>query len=124
MKIAAATENGEIFQHFGATPEFTVFETDGARIIAKQVVETNGTGHGALIGVLGGLEADVVICGGIGGGAKEAVLSAGMQLFAGISGRADEAAAAYLAGTLPQRESVCTHHHHDGESHTCNHHHT
>ena len=55
----------------------------------SEVVDTNGSGHGALAGVLNALNADVLICGGIGGGAQTALAAAGIKLFDGVSGDAD-----------------------------------
>ena len=69
MKIAVTYENGEIFGHFGHTKQFKVYETENGKIISSKVVDTNGSGHGALAGMLSALNIDVLICGGIGGGA-------------------------------------------------------
>ena len=52
----------------------------------SEVIDTNGSGHGALAGVLNALNADVLICGGIGGGAQTALAAAGIKLFGGVSG--------------------------------------
>ncbi len=118
MKIAVTYDNGQIFQHFGRTPAFKLYEvTDGA-VTAGEVVPTNGTGHGALADMLRGLGADTLICGGIGGGAQAALEAAGIRLFAGAEGDPDEAVRMLLAGTLPAvGEANCDHHH--GEEHDC-----
>jgi predicted Fe-Mo cluster-binding NifX family protein len=132
MRIAVTYENGEIFQHFGHTEQFKVYDIEEGKIISSEVVSTNGSGHGALAGVLGALNADVLICGGIGGGAQMALAQAGIRLFGGVSGDADKAVEAYLAGTLAYNPNVqCNHHgdhHHGGTcgdhgcgSHTCGH---
>ncbi len=111
MKVATTYENGEIFQHFGRTPQFKVYE----------VIDTNGTGHGALAGFLMNLGAEVLICGGIGGGAQMAMAEAGIRLYAGASGDADEVVKAFIDGSLPEiGEATCDHHdHHEG--HECSH---
>ena len=123
MKIAVTYENGEVFQHYGRTPQFKVYEIADGRIVSSEVIDTNGTGHGALAGFLENMDAEVLICGGIGGGAQVAMSEAGIQLFAGAAGNADEVVKEYLAGTLPQiGEATCDHHeheHHDG--HDCSH---
>ena len=121
MKIAVTYENGQIFQHFGHTEQFKVYEVQEGKIVASQVVDTNGSGHGALAGVLEALAVDVLICGGIGGGARMALDAAGIQLFGGVSGDADAAAEALVAGKLVYNPDVrCSHHdHHHGEGHTC-----
>ncbi|MBR2889061.1 MAG: DUF134 domain-containing protein [Oscillospiraceae bacterium] len=125
MRIAVTYDNGEIFQHFGHTQQFKVYDVENGKIVASEVVDTNGSGHGALAGVLTALNADVLICGGIGGGAQMALAAAGIQLFGGVSGNADAAAEALVAGKLAWNPDVrCNHHdHHHGEGHDCGHHH-
>ncbi|MBQ6851870.1 MAG: NifB/NifX family molybdenum-iron cluster-binding protein [Oscillospiraceae bacterium] len=121
MKIAVTYENEEIFQHFGHTAQFKVYEVENGEIVSSQVVDTNGSGHGALAGVLTALNADVLICGGIGGGAQMALAQAGIKLFGGVTGDADTAVADFLEGKLEFNPNVqCNHHdHHHGEGHTC-----
>ena len=121
MRIAVTYENGNIFQHFGHTQQFKVYDVEGGSVIASEVVDTNGSGHGALAGVLSALKADVLICGGIGGGAQMALAAAGVKLYGGVSGNADAAVAALLSGELEFNPNVrCNHHdHHHGEDHTC-----
>ena len=122
MRIAVTYEDGKIFQHFGHTQQFKVYDVQDGKIIASEVVDTNGSGHGALAGVLTALNADVLICGGIGGGAQMALAAAGIQLFGGVSGDADAAVEALVTGNLAYNPNVkCNHHgeHHHGEGHTC-----
>ena len=121
MRIAVTYENGQIFQHFGHTEQFKVYDIQDGKIVTSQVIDTNGSGHGALAGVLSALDADILICGGIGGGAQMALAAAGIQLYGGVSGCADSAVEALLAGQLAFNPNVrCNHHdHHHGEDHTC-----
>lgn len=121
MKIAVTYWQGEIFQHFGHTPQFKVYEVQDGRVVSSEVYNTGSSGHGALAGLLGGMGAQVLICGGIGGGAQMALASAGIQIYGGVSGDADEAVEAFLAGQLAYNPNVrCNHHdHHYGEGHTC-----
>ena len=121
MKIAVTYENGEVFQHFGHTAQFKLDEVEDGKIISAEVVDTNGIGHGALAGLLSSLNADVLICGGIGGGAQMALAQSGIKLFGGVNGNADEAVEAFLANSLNyDPEAKCDHHdHHHGEGHTC-----
>ena len=122
MRIAVTYENGMIFQHFGHTEMFKVYDVQEGKIVSAEVVDTNGSGHGALAGVLTALQADVLICGGIGGGAQMALAAAGIKLYGGVSGNADAAVAAFLAGELDYNPNVkCSHHgeNHHGEGHTC-----
>ena len=70
MKIAVTYEDGRIFQHFGHTEQFKIYETADGRIVRAEVVDTNGSGHGALADFLMRQGVDALICGGIGGGAQ------------------------------------------------------
>lgn len=122
MRIAVTYENGEIFQHFGHTEHFKIYEIDDNAIVNSTVVETNGSGHGALAGFLVSNGVNVLICGGIGGGAQMALAEAGIKLFGGVSGNADDAVKSYLADSLSYNPDVkCNHHDHEhgSEGHTC-----
>ncbi len=118
MKIAVTYEDGIIFQHFGHTQYFKIFDVENGVIQKEQVVDTQGSGHGALVGFLIEHNVDTLLCGGIGGGAQNAISSAGIQLYGGISGEVDAAVKAFLAGTLSYNPEVhCDHH---GQEHKCN----
>ena len=124
MRIAVTYADGLIFQHFGHTQQFKVYEVENGAIVSSQVVDTCGSGHGALAGVLTALNAQVLICGGIGGGAQAALAAAGIKLYGGVSGNADAAAQALVEGKLEFNPNVrCNHHgehhHHHDEGHTC-----
>lgn len=117
MRIAVTYENGTVFQHFGHTENFKIYDVEDKKIVKEQVVDTQGQGHGALAGFLAEAKVDVLICGGIGGGAQTALSNVGIKLFGGVSGSADEAVNAFLADTLQFNPNVkCNHH---GENHTC-----
>ncbi len=123
MKIAVTYENGQVFQHFGHTPAFKIYDVQNGMITSAQVVDTNGSGHGALAGFLTLQQAEVLICGGIGGGAQMALAQAGIKLYGGVAGDADAAVQAYLAGNLDFNPNVrCNHHDHHGEGHSCGNH--
>lgn len=121
MKIAVTYENGQVFQHFGHTEQFKVYDTENGQVMKSEVQNTNGTGHSALAGLLTTLGVNVLICGGIGGGAQTALANAGIKLFGGVQGDADKAVEAFLAGNLVfDPEAKCNHHdHHHGEDHKC-----
>jgi len=59
MKVAVTYENGQIFQHFGHTEQFKIYTTENGKIISSEVIDTNGSGHGALAGLL--LSLDVAL---------------------------------------------------------------
>ena len=118
MKIAVTYENGDIFQHFGHTEQFKIYETEDGAVKSSEVVSTMGSGHGALAGFLKEHGVNTLICGGIGGGAQEALKEAGITLYGGVSGSADQAVEDLLKDQLAYDENVmCSHH---GEEH---HHH-
>ena len=122
MKIAVTYENGQIFQHFGHTKAFKIYTVEDNKVVSADVVDTNGSGHGALAGMLRVLGVDTLICGGIGGGAQTALKDAGIALYGGVSGDADTAVEEYLAGTVIFNPNVkCSHHDHEhGQGgHTC-----
>ena len=123
MKIAVTYENGNVFQHFGHTEAFKIYEVQNEKITESEVVETAGSGHGALAGFLSERHVDVLICGGIGGGAKIALAQTGIKLFGGVSGSTDDAVKAYISGKLSfDPDAVCNHHdehHGHGEGHSC-----
>ena len=123
MKIAVTYENGQVFQHFGHTEQFKIYNVADGKILSSQVVDTNGSGHGALGGFLADMGVDTLICGGIGGGAQNALTEAGIRFYGGASGDADKAVEALLAGTLAFDPNVhCDHHDHVGHEHGGDHH--
>ena len=127
MKIAVTYDNGNIFQHFGRTESFKVYEVEDNKVVSSEVIGSNGVGHGALAGLLSEQSVDVLICGGIGGGAQQALAEAGVELVAGAEGDVDQAVEAYLKGELISTGANCDHHHHEdghscgdhGEGHSC-----
>ena len=124
MKIAVTYENGQIFQHFGHTEQFKVYNVEDGQILSSEIVDTNGSGHSALAVVLADLGANALICGGIGGCAISALAEANIKLYPGIMGDADSAVASLIAGTLEYNPNArCTHHHeHHHDGHTCGEH--
>lgn len=124
MRVAVTYENGMIFQHFGHTVQFKVYDIENDEVKASEIVDTNGSGHGALAEFLTVMKVDVLISGGIGGGAQNALAAAGIQLYGGVSGDADQAVADYLAGSLQFNPNVhCEHHEHGHGEHHCGEHH-
>ena len=121
MRIAVTYENGQVFQHFGHTENFKIYDIADNKVVSSNIFPTLGSGHGALADFLKMYNVDILICGGIGGGAQTALAQAGIKLFGGVSGNADVAVEAYLSGGLDFNPNVmCSHH---GEGHTCDGHH-
>jgi predicted Fe-Mo cluster-binding NifX family protein len=115
MRVAVAYENGEVFQHFGQTERFKIYDIENGSVRLATTVNTNGSGHGALADILKKLSVDALICGGIGDGARRALSEAGIRLYGGVCGDADMAVDALLGGTLVFNPYVmCAHH---GEHH-------
>lgn len=124
MRIAVTYEDGQVYQHFGHTEQFKIYDVENEKVVSSEVVNTNGQGHGALAEVLNALQVDILICGGIGGGAKVALTSAGIKLYGGVTGNVDSAVTSLLTGTLAYNPNVeCSHHkeEHHGEGHECRH---
>lgn len=118
MKIAVTYDNGNVFQHFGKTENFKVYEVEDDKVVSSKVIDSNGTGHGALAGLLAEQGINVLICGGIGEGAQTALTEAGIEMVAGAQGNTDDVVEAYLKGELVSTGANCDHHHHE-EGHSC-----
>lgn len=119
MRIAVTYADGNIFQHFGHTEQFKLYDIENGAIVNTEVIGTNGSGHGALAAFLVANGVDALICGGIGGGAQTALAQAGIKLYGGVSGAADDAVNAFVAGELGYNPNVQCDHHDHGEGHTC-----
>ncbi|MBO4579142.1 MAG: DUF134 domain-containing protein [Clostridiales bacterium] len=121
MRVAVTYDNGNVFGHFGKTEQFKIYDIEDGKVVNTQILDTNGEGCGALAGLLNVAGVDALICGGIGGGAVNAVQQAGLKLYAGASGSTDAAVEALIAGTLDASgEANCDHHEHE-EGHSCGH---
>lgn len=122
MKIAVTYEDGNVFQHFGKTENFKIYEVEDGKITSSEIHNAAGASHEALAGWLRSQDVDTVICGGIGGGAQAALHDAGIRIIPGASGSTDEAVEAFLRGDLAEGEANCDHHHehdHEEEGHSC-----
>ena len=121
MRIAVSyeEESGQVFQHFGMTRAFKLYDAEGGAVTRSLVIAAGDTGHDALAAFLAQMRVNVLICGGIGGGARAAVEAAGVLLYGGVAGDADTAVKAFLAGTLGYDPDVHCHHHEHGAGHDC-----
>lgn len=123
MKIAVTYENDEIFQHFGHTEQMKLYEVDNGQVLSSEILSTQGSGHGALAGFLQDHGVEVLICGGIGAGAQMALRDAGIKLYGGCRGNADQAVENLLNNTLMYNPNVRCDHHEGGHDcgHNCQH---
>ena len=122
MKIAIPYENGQIFAHFGHTAQFKLYQLENHAVVATELCPAPEEGHGALAKLLHDRQVEALICGGIGGGARQALGEAGIRVYGGVTGDADAAAGALAAGTLQfDPLAQCAHHEHEG--HDCGGHH-
>nr|QGT49734.1 diguanylate cyclase [uncultured Candidatus Melainabacteria bacterium] len=118
MKIAVTYKDGEVFQHFGHTEQFKMFEVNDGEIVSSEIVSTNGSGHSAIAQFLVDNSVDTLICGGIGGCAQKALAEGNIKLYGGVVGNADAAVETLLAGTLSyDPDAKCSHHSHGESSH-------
>ena len=128
MRVAVTYENGQVFQHYGHTKQFKVFDFSDGDIVSSEIIDATGSGHGALAGFLSANKVDALICGGIGGGAKTALTEAGIKFYGGVKGSADKAASDFSKGSLLYdpfascSDSHGHHHHHHDKDHDCNDH--
>ena len=117
MKIAVTYENGEVFQHFGRTESFKIYEVEDGKVISSEVIGTDGTGHEELADFLADRDVNAVICGGLGDGALAALADAGIEVTSGVSGNTDAAVEAFLNGELVSEGVNCDHHDHEHHHH-------
>lgn len=123
MKVAVTYENGMVFQHFGKCPSFLIAEVSDGSIQNRTLLSSGDSGHSALVTLLKEQHVEVLICGGIGQGARNALQEAGITLIAGAKGNGDVALDQYAAGILQDDPSgQCDHHHEEGEHHSCGEH--
>ena len=126
MKIEVPYSDGQVFQHFGKSEQFKIYDTIDDEIISSEIVDTSGSGHSALADFLKEKGAGVLICGGIGVGAVTALQNAGIQILGGAEGEADKCVEEFLGGRLhfgasgcASCSSSCGHHHGDGDEEEC-----
>ncbi|GAB6182975.1 NifB/NifX family molybdenum-iron cluster-binding protein [Thermodesulfovibrio hydrogeniphilus] len=123
MRLAIATENGQVAQHFGRCPGFIIVDIDSdGKVINKQFVENPGyKAHqpGAVPMFLRKQGADCVIAGGMGPNAIMNLQASGIRVIVGITGNVEEIIDKFLKGTLSSGESLCEHgeHGHAGCKH-------
>lgn len=115
MKVKIAVtyekETGNVFQHFGKTQFFKIYQIEDGKIIDSEVIDNGGNGHHSIPPFLKRLGVEVLILGNRGQGAIEAIASSGIKEFPGITGSADEAVSLFARGELkPNFDAKCSHH--------------
>lgn len=121
MKIAVTYENGSVFQHFGHTKQLKIYDVEDNSIKDEKILDVNGSGHGALVELLSANNVEVLICGGIGSGAKEGLEKANIKYYGGVTGSADAAVSDLLNEKLKyDKNAHCEHH--DNHEHSCGEH--
>jgi predicted DNA-binding protein (UPF0251 family)/predicted Fe-Mo cluster-binding NifX family protein len=123
MVIAVTYDNENIGQHFGKTEFFKIYNVEGKDILSQKVIDTNGNGHGALAGYLKEYNVEILICGGLGGGARNALAENGIKIYPGAVGNADRQVEAFLEGNLEYNADIACNHHSHKEGHSCGHNH-
>lgn len=116
MRIAVPYEDGQVFQHFGKTQTFKIYTIENGEVTDSSLLDTGTIGHEALAGLLAENGVVAVICGGIGGGAQNALQSEGLTIYPGTQGSTDDAVAAFLRGEMQPGEANCDHHDHEEAS--------
>ena len=122
MVIAVTYQEGQVFQHFGHSEFFKLYQVEGHAVVSARVTGTQGAGHGALAGFLREQWAEVPFCGCIGAWDRTGLDVCGIRLYPGVTGEADQAVAQLLAGQLRYDPDTTCHHHHHGEGHSCGEH--
>ena len=114
--IAVTTdEDGEVFQHFGHCEKFTLYQMSDGILVAQNELKTDGNGHEAMAKVLADNGVKVLICGGIGFGAMQALMEYNVLVVPGVTGSVDAAVKNYLEGVLGSRdEATCSSHSEEG----------
>jgi predicted Fe-Mo cluster-binding NifX family protein len=116
MKIAVASDNGMITEHFGHCEGFMIFDVENNQIVKSEMID-NPAGHrpGFLPNFLNDMGINVIISGDMGGGAIDIFNKKNIEVIVGASGSAEVAAEAYLQGSLKSTGSVCHEYQHHGE---------
>ena len=109
MRFAVTYDDGQVFQHFGQTRQFKVFDSETSE---SSILDSGSYSHGGLAELLGNNGISALICGGIGDGARNMLMNRGIKVYPGISGSADDAAKALIDGNLASNgRSTCNHDH-------------
>ncbi len=117
MKIAVASEKGNVSGHFGHCEGFYIFEVENEEVKDTEFVENPGYKPGFLPNFLNDKGINVIISGGMGGGAIDIFNSHNIEVIIGSEGKTVDAINKYLRGELKSTGSVCSKHEHSDECH-------
>ena len=107
MKIAVSTDSGNVSEHFGRCPQFTIAEISDKKIIKKEVIDNPGHATGLIPKFLHEKGVNYVIAGGAGFRAQQFFSDFGIELVLGIQGNVDDVIDQFAKGELHERESLC-----------------
>lgn len=113
MNIAVACAGNQVSGHFGHCENFMIFKEEKGVVVSKENVPNPGHKPGFLPNFLADLGVEVIIAGGMGGGAVDIFNERNIEVILGASGDAESAVNAYLAGTLKSTGSICHEHEHE-----------
>lgn len=114
-KIAVAAEGNMVTQHFGHCQNFNIYDTEDGKIIKEESIPNPGHRPGFLPNYLHDLGVNLIVSGGMGGGAIDIFEMHGIEIIVGASGDSRANVEAYLAGNLKSTGSVCNAHEHADE---------
>ncbi|MGI6174342.1 MAG: NifB/NifX family molybdenum-iron cluster-binding protein [Christensenellales bacterium] len=100
LRIAVPYKDDQVFQSFGRASHFMVYDVEKGKVVVRTLVNTDGSGKGAMADILKKIHITTILCGNLGDGAKRAVKEAGIALYAGVTGEADKAVDDFLNGRL------------------------
>ena len=115
MRLAIATENGEVSSHFGHCEKFIIVDIENGILKSKEEVSSFHNDCGSLPQFLGEKGVQCIIAGGIGARPKQLFNTQGIQVIPGITGSVEDVVTAYIKGNLHPGENLCSGHHEEGE---------
>ena len=115
IKIAVASEGKNVTEHFGHCANFLIYNVENGKIANEESIPSPGHKPGFLPNFLADRGVNVIISGGMGGGAVTIFNERNIEVIVGARGDAEEAVKAYMKGTLKSTGSVCHEHKHFGE---------
>lgn len=113
LRLAVACMGDTAAQHFGHCESFYLFDTEDGKIVEEKSVPNPGHRPGFLPNYLNEQGVNVIIAGGMGGGAVEIFNEHNIEVIVGANGKARDCVEAYLAGELKSTGSICHEHDHE-----------